>query len=75
MKVTLIGAGSTVFATTLIGDILSYPERGERLTISLMEIDEDRLRVSEQLTSALDANVAVEATLDRRAALDGAATS
>ena len=72
MKVTLIGAGSTVFARTLIGDILSYPELGERLTISLMDIDEDRLRVSEQLTSALDAHVTVEATLDRRAALDGA---
>jgi alpha-galactosidase len=72
MKVTLIGAGSTVFAKNLIGDILSFPELAEGLTISLMDIDEDRLHVSERVTSALNANVAVEATLDRRAALDGA---
>ena len=26
MKVALIGAGSTVFAKTLIGDLLSFPE-------------------------------------------------
>jgi alpha-galactosidase/6-phospho-beta-glucosidase family protein len=26
VKVTLIGAGSTVFARTLIGDLLSFPE-------------------------------------------------
>jgi alpha-galactosidase len=72
MKVTLIGAGSTVFAKTLIGDILSFPELADGLTISLMDIDEDRLRVSERVTSALDPNVTVEATLDRRGALDGA---
>jgi alpha-galactosidase len=72
MKVTLIGAGSTVFAKTLIGDILSFPELAEGLTISLMDIDEDRLRVSERVTAALNASVAVEATLDRRTALDGA---
>jgi alpha-galactosidase len=72
MKTTLIGAGSTVFAKTLIGDILSFPELAEGLMISLMDIDEDRLRVSERVTSALNANVAVEATLDRRKALDGA---
>ena len=72
MKVTLIGAGSTVFARTLASDILSFPELTDRLTISLMDIDEDRLRVSERVTSALDTNVAVDATLDRRAALDGA---
>jgi alpha-galactosidase len=72
MKVALIGAGSTVFAKTLAGDILSFPELADGLTISLMDIDEERLRASERFTSALEANVSVEATLDRRAALDGA---
>jgi alpha-galactosidase len=72
MKVTLIGAGSTVFARTLIGDVLSYPELADGLTIALMDIDEQRLRDTHGSTHALDPNVRVEATLDRRAALDGA---
>ena len=72
MKVTLIGAGSTVFARTLIGDVLSFPELADGLTISLMDIDEDRLRATERMTSAAGPNVTIEATLDRRAALDGA---
>jgi alpha-galactosidase len=70
VKVTLIGAGSTVFARTLIGDVLSFPELRDGLTISLMDIDPDRLRATERMTAA--AGVPVEATLDRRAALDGA---
>jgi alpha-galactosidase len=70
MKVTLIGAGSTVFARTLIGDVLSFPELREDLTIALMDIDADRLRATERMTA--NAGVDVEATLDRRAALDGA---
>ncbi len=72
MKVTLIGAGSTVFARTLIGDVLSYPELADGLTIALMDIDEERLRDTQRSTHALEPNVRIEATLDRRAALDGA---
>jgi alpha-galactosidase len=72
VKVTLIGAGSTVFARTLIGDVLSFPELADGLTISLMDIDENRLRATERMTSLAGPNVTVEATLDRRAALDGA---
>jgi len=70
VKVTLIGAGSTVFARTLIGDVLSFPELRDGLTISLMDIDANRLRATERMTAA--AGIPVEATLDRRAALDGA---
>jgi alpha-galactosidase len=70
VKVTLIGAGSTVFARTLIGDVLSFPELRDGLTISLMDIDADRLRATERMTAA--AGVPVDARLDRRAALDGA---
>jgi alpha-galactosidase len=72
VKVTFVGAGSTVFARNLIGDILSYPELGEGLTIALMDIDEERLRVTERVTASLNGGVRIQATLDRRAALDGA---
>jgi alpha-galactosidase len=70
MKVTLIGAGSTVFARTLISDLVSSPELADGLTVALMDIDADRLRATERMTA--HSGVAVEATLDRRAALDGA---
>ena len=41
-KITFIGAGSTVFAKNLLGDILSFPELAES-TIHLMDIDPERL--------------------------------
>ncbi|MDX2006476.1 MAG: alpha-glucosidase/alpha-galactosidase, partial [Meiothermus sp.] len=44
-KITFIGAGSTVFAKNLIGDILSYPElSGSELV--LYDIDAERLGTS-----------------------------
>ena len=74
-KITFIGAGSTVFAKNLMGDILSFPELAEA-TISLHDIDSERLRTSEivahKVAEALDANPVIEATTDRSAALDGA---
>lgn len=74
-KITLIGAGSTVFAKNLIGDILSYPELANA-TISLHDIDETRLRTTEIVThkiaETLGANPTVETSTDRRRALDGA---
>jgi alpha-galactosidase len=76
MKVTIIGAGSTVFARKLIGDLLSFPELASGTEIALMDIEEERVRTSETVTrriiEALGAGARVEATLDRRAALDGA---
>ena len=45
-KISFVGAGSTVFAKNLMGDILSYPELAGA-TISLHDIDEERLRTSE----------------------------
>jgi alpha-galactosidase len=74
-KITLIGAGSTVFARTLLGDILSYPELAAA-TISLHDIDPERLRttaiVAERLAAGLGVHPTIEATLDRRQALAGA---
>ena len=74
-KITFIGAGSTVFAKNLMGDILSYPELQD-ITLSLHDIDEERLRTSEivaqEVAKVLGATPTIEATTDRRAALAGA---
>jgi alpha-galactosidase len=74
-KITFIGAGSTIFAKNLMGDILSFPELAGS-TISLHDIDEGRLRTSEmvahKVAQALDVQPTIEVTTDRRAALDGA---
>jgi alpha-galactosidase len=74
-KITFIGAGSTVFAKNLMGDILGFPELAD-CTLSLYDIDEERLRTSEivgkNLAQAMGVNPTIEATTDRRAALDGA---
>jgi len=74
-KITFIGAGSTVFARNLLGDILRFPELAGS-TISLFDIDADRLSTSEimarKVAEALGAHPAIETTTDRRAALDGA---
>lgn len=73
-KITFIGAGSTVFAKDLLVDILSFPELANA-TISLYDIDEERLRTSEvvahKVANALDAHPVIEATTDRRRALEG----
>jgi len=45
-KIAFIGAGSTVFARNLLGDILGFPELSGS-TITLMDIDPERLRTSE----------------------------
>ena len=74
-KIAFIGAGSTVFAKNLLGDILSFPELAGS-TISLHDLDQDRLRTSEivarKVAHVLHAHPTIQATLDRRAALDGA---
>jgi alpha-galactosidase len=74
-KITFLGAGSTVFAKNLLGDILSLPELATS-TVSLFDIDADRLRTSEivarRTADVVGARPCIEATTDRRAALDGA---
>ncbi|HVP21614.1 MAG TPA: alpha-glucosidase/alpha-galactosidase [Anaerolineaceae bacterium] len=73
--ITFIGAGSTVFAKNLLGDILSFPELASA-DIRLMDIDPERLRTSEimahKVAAALSANPKIVATTDRRQSLDGA---
>lgn len=74
-KISFIGAGSTVFAKNLMGDILSYPALAES-TISLHDIDEERLHTSEivahKVAETLGVKPKIEATTDRRKSLDGA---
>ncbi len=74
-KISFIGAGSTVFAKALLGDILSFPELADS-HITLHDIDEQRLHTSDivahKVAQALDVNPVIEATTDRRTALDGA---
>ena len=75
-KIALIGAGSTVFAKRLIGDILLTPELARDTQIALHDIDTDRLRTSEIVTrriaEKLGLNTLVFASTDRRKVLVGA---
>ncbi len=74
-KISFVGAGSTVFAKNLLGDILSFPELADA-TISLHDIDAERLQTSEivaaKTAAALGVDATIESTLDRRESFDGA---
>ena len=65
-----------MFAKNLIGDILSFPELSDS-AICLFDIDENRLKTSEvvarRIVRTLKAPASIEATTDRKRALDGAA--
>jgi alpha-galactosidase len=74
-KIVFVGAGSTVFARNLLGDILSFPELAGS-TLCLHDIDPERLRTTEKvahrLADALGVEPTIQSTLNRRAALEGA---
>lgn len=73
--ITFIGAGSTIFAKRLLVDILSFPELSDS-TIRLFDIDPERLHTSEvvahRVAQLMDVCPEIQATLDRRVALEGA---
>ena len=46
MKITFVGAGSTVFCKNVLGDVLLTPALKEDLTIALYDIDAGRLKES-----------------------------
>jgi alpha-galactosidase len=75
VRIVLVGAGSVEFTRDLLGDFLSYPELSDA-TIVLHDIDPDRLGTARRMAvwtaGALGARPRIEATLDRRAALEGA---
>jgi alpha-galactosidase len=74
-KITFIGAGSMVFSTNLVGDLLSFDALADS-TIALMDIDEHRLeqttRVAEAMVDNAGLDATIESTTDRTEALDGA---
>src|SRR5690625_5634603 len=74
-QITLIGAGGFVFPFRLIGDILSFPALREA-TLTLMDINPDKLGPGAAATRELVAHHAfpatVEETTERRDALEGA---
>ena len=74
-KIAIVGAGGYVFPLRLIGDLLSFPALRES-TIALMDIDEGRLERTATAARELVAHhglpTRIEATTDRRRALDGA---
>ena len=73
--IAFLGAGSVVFTRELLGDLLGFPELSSA-TVVLHDIDPERLATAEGIARAtaaqLGATPTVVATLDRRAALDGA---
>lgn len=74
-KIVLVGAGSTVFARSILRDLFLFPELHQS-AITLMDIDAERLRDSEvvahRVAERRGAKPVIEATTDRRRALDGA---
>ena len=74
-KIAFIGAGSTVFAKNLMGDILSF-EALSGAEIVLYDINEERLAESHAVGLRIREQLGVEArittTTDRSRALDGA---
>jgi alpha-galactosidase len=75
VKIVLIGAGSQVFARRLITDVLALPELRDS-TITLMDIAKEPLEMTaafaRRLAEQNKFTTRIEATTDRRAALDGA---
>ena len=56
MKVTFMGAGSTVFAKNVLGDLMLTPGLNE-CDIALYDIDADRLEESYIVIEALNRNI------------------
>jgi alpha-galactosidase len=76
IKVTFVGAGSIEFTRNVVTDLCSYPEFRGELHLSLYDISAERLAHAQRLATRISAQAGAQATvtasLDRRAALDGA---
>ena len=75
-KICLVGAGSTVFAQNILGDVLSNPELADS-DISLFDIDAERLSTSEIMARRIGTTLGLKglritATTNRSAALKDA---
>ena len=56
LKITFMGAGSTVFAKNVLGDVMSTPALRE-CEIALYDIDPTRLKESLQILTVINANI------------------
>ena len=74
-KLTIVGAGSFVFARRLITDMLTYSSLKD-FTISLMDINESKLEMMGRLATRMveqeKTNAKIEVTTDLRQACEGA---
>ena len=74
LKITFLGAGSTVFAKSILGDCLLSPALREA-EFALYDIDPERLRDSEVMLNNINNNTGnygkIVAYTDRRKALAG----
>ncbi len=75
IKITFMGAGSTIFAKNVLGDCILTPELGE-MDIALYDIDQERLNDSFLMLSNINAKYSGKAKIkkytDRKKALKGA---
>ena len=75
MRIAFVGAGSTIFMKNIVGDCLHFPALRDA-TFALMDIDPQRLEdsalVARRMIAAMGTGAKVEATTDRRRALEGA---
>ena len=75
VKITVMGAGSTVFAKNVLGDVINTPAL-ENADIALYDIDLKRLKDSEQMLKNINKNHKGKATIkaytDRKEALRNA---
>jgi alpha-galactosidase len=74
-KLTIIGSGSMVFTRRIVTDLLLMEEFSE-MELSLMDIDPERLRISELVVKAIANEIGVKPNItchtDRKTALKGA---
>ena len=75
IKLCLIGAGSTEFTKRIVTDLLLMPEF-QSMELALMDIDSERLRVSELIVGAVAREIGAKPRItthnDRREAMHGA---
>ncbi|NLD43451.1 MAG: alpha-glucosidase/alpha-galactosidase, partial [Chloroflexi bacterium] len=61
-KIVFLGAGSTVFARSVLGDCLHVPSLRDA-QVNLVDIDPDRLHVSEVMLKNINRTLGTEATV------------
>ena len=74
IKLTIIGAGSTVFTKNIVSDLL-HIKKFKNMEIALVDINEHRLKVSHELldviSTKLNAKIKIKSFTNRREALKG----